>query len=352
MNEGENISLEELDYELPEALIAQRPSEKRDECRLLVYNRTNGEISHHIFHDIVRYLREGDILVLNDAKVIKARLFFRKAETGAEIEVLLLRQIDENRWISLTRPAKRLKIGTELKHESGVLCARVIAVLEGGERLLELNYDGDLLRILEDIGEIPLPPYIKRKGIESDFNDDEYYQTVFAKNLCAIAAPTAGLHFTESLINELMKNGVSVKTITLRVGYGTFKPITTDNIRNHRMEQEDYFIPRKTATDINKGIATGRRIVACGTTVVRALEDSYYKSGKVKYGWSTADLFIYPGFKFKVTDALITNFHLPRSSLMAMVSAYVGLDRLKEIYRIAIEEGYRFFSYGDAMMIK
>ncbi|MGQ9707134.1 MAG: tRNA preQ1(34) S-adenosylmethionine ribosyltransferase-isomerase QueA [bacterium] len=351
MEEDRIPLLSELDYELPKHLIAQKPSEKRDECRLLVYERENNIVSHCLFKDIVRFFKEDDILVLNDVKVIKARLLMRKDKTGANIEILLLRRLDGKRWVALTRPAKRLKIDTEMTHDSGLLKARVVALLEGGERLIELEHSGDLFDLLDKIGVIPLPPYIKRKSFENTLNDEHDYQTVFAKNLYAIASPTAGLHFTEGLLDEIRAKGVEIEIITLKVGYGTFSPIKTEDIRKHRIEQEEYYISRKTAIAINRGLAMGRRIVLCGTTVVRALEDSCYKYNKIKYGWNIADLFIYSGFNFKTTGALITNFHLPRSSLMALVSAYIGIDRLKEIYKVAIGEGYRFFSYGDAMLI-
>jgi len=351
MEEDRIPVLSDLDYDLPEKLIAQKPSEKRDECRLLVYERKSGNISHHLFKDIVRFFNEGDILILNDVKVIKARFFMKKDETGANIEVLLLRRLDDKRWIALTRPAKRLKIDTELTHESGLLRARVVALLEGGQRLLELEYEDDLFDLLDKIGIIPLPPYIKRESTDETKDDEKTYQTVFSENLYAIASPTAGLHFTEKLLDEIRAKGVEIETITLRVGYGTFSPIKTEDIREHKMEQEEYYISRKTAITINRGLATGRRIVLCGTTVVRALEDSYHKKGRVGFGWNTADLYIYPSFNFKVTGSLITNFHIPMSSLMALVGAYIGLDKLKEIYKVAINERYRFFSYGDAMMV-
>jgi len=350
--EEDNIPvLSDLDYDIPKELIAQKPSEKRDACRLLVYERESGSISHHLFKDITGYLKKDDILILNDVKVIKARLYMKKENTEANIEVLLLRRLDDKRWIALMRPAKRLKIDTELIHNSGLLRARIVALLEGGERLLELEYDGDLFDVLDKIGVIPLPPYIKRESAEDLTGDENDYQTVFSENPYAIASPTAGLHFTEELLSEIRAKGVEIETITLKVGYGTFSPIKTEDIREHKMEQEEYYISRKTASIINRGLAVGKRIVLCGTTVVRALEDSCYKYTKIRYGWNTANLFIYPGFNFKITGALITNFHLPRSSLMALIGAYIELDKLKEIYKVAVDEGYRFFSYGDAMLI-
>ena len=342
------MKVSDFDYELPKELIAKFPVEPRDSARLMVLHRDTGKTEHRIFRDIVEYLKAGDVLVINDTKVIPARLFGR-LETGARIELLLVRQPSLSVWEVLARPARKLKEGKKILFDE-----ELEAVVKGyageGRRLVEFKVKGnkDFMEKLEEIGHIPLPPYIER---EETPEDREKYQTVFAKKAGAVAAPTAGLHFTEELLEKLRNKGIIIETVTLHVGPGTFKPVKVENVEDHQMDYETYSVPEKTAEEVNRAKAEGRRVVAVGTTVVRTLESAADEGGRVKPGEGSTNLFIYPGYKFKVIDALITNFHLPRSTLLMLVSAFAGRERILNAYREAVKEGYRFYSYGDAMFI-
>jgi len=342
------VKVSEFDYGLPKELIAKFPAEPRDSSRLLVLDRRTGKLEHRIFREIVNYLEEGDLLVINDTKVIPARLF-GNLETGAKVELLLTRQIEPNLWEVMARPARKLKKGKRIVFD-GELSAKVIDYAGEGKRIVEFQLLGDksFMEKLEEIGHVPLPPYIEREEREED---REKYQTVFARREGAVAAPTAGLHFTDELIKKLKEKGIIIKPVTLHVGPGTFKPVKVENVEEHRMDYETYFIPEETAEAIRKVKERGKRVVAVGTTVVRTLESASDEKGNVKPGEGTTNLFIYPGYKFKVIDALITNFHLPKSTLLMLVSAFAGKERVLNAYREAVKMGYRFYSYGDAMLI-
>jgi len=342
------MKVSDFDYKLPKELIAKFPVEPRDSARLMVLYRDSGKIEHRIFRDIAEYLKEGDVLVLNDTKVIPARLFGR-LETGGKVELLLIRQPLPNVWEVMAKPARKLKEGKRI-----IFDEELEGIVKGyageGKRLVEFNVKGnkDFMEKLEEVGHIPLPPYIER---EERPEDKEKYQTVFAQKPGAVAAPTAGLHFTKELLEKLKSKGVIIKTVTLHVGPGTFKPVKVEKVEEHKMDYETYNVPEETAYEINKAKEEGRRVVAVGTTVVRTLESAADEKGKVKAGEDSTNLFIYPGYKFKVIDALITNFHLPRSTLIMLVSAFAGRERILNAYREAVKEGYRFYSYGDAMFI-
>jgi len=333
--------LSDYDYHLPEELIAKYPVEPRDTCRLMVLDRKNKTIEHKIFKDIVDYFKAGDVLVLNDTKVIPARLIGKK-ESGATIEVLLLNPITDNVWEALGRNLKRWKEGQKIKVGEDFY----IELLEKGEEgKIKIKLIGnDIKALIEKYGSIPLPPYIRR---EAEDKDKTLYQTVFAKKEGAVAAPTAGLHFTDRLLKELENKGVLIKYLTLHVGIGTFKPIKTENIKEHKMHEEYYFIPDDTKNAILEAKDKGNKIFATGTTVVRTLE-TFARTGKTE-GFS--DIYIYPPFEFKIVDALITNFHLPKSTLLLLVSAFAGRDFILKAYNEAVKQKYRFFSYGDAMLI-
>jgi len=342
------MKVSDFDYKLPKELIAKFPVEPRDSARLMVLYRDSGKIEHRIFRDIAEYLKEGDVLVLNDTKVIPARLFGR-LETGGKVELLLIRQPLPNVWEVMAKPARKLKEGKRI-----IFDEELEGIVKGyageGKRLVEFNVKGnkDFMEKLEEVGHIPLPPYIER---EERPEDKEKYQTVFAQKPGAVAAPTAGLHFTKELLEKLKSKGVIIKTVTLHVGPGTFKPVKVEKVEEHKMDYETYNVPEETAEEINRAKSEGRRVVAVGTTVVRTLESAADEKGKVKAGEDSTNLFIYPGYKFKVIDALITNFHLPRSTLIMLVSAFAGRERILNAYREAVKEGYRFYSYGDAMFI-
>ncbi len=342
------MKVSDFDYHLPRELIATFPVEPRDSARLLVLHRDTGEVEHKIFRDIVDYLKPGDILVINDTKVIPARLYGR-LETGGKIELLLVRQVEPGVWEVMAKPARKLKKGKRIVFDKE-LSGEVLGYSGEGLRLVkfELNTNKDFMEKLEEVGHIPLPPYIEREELPED---KEKYQTVFARKEGAVAAPTAGLHFTEELLDRLREKGVLIKPVTLHVGPGTFKPVKVENVEEHKMDYETYFVPKDTAEEINKAKEEGRRVVAVGTTVVRTLESASDRPGRVKNGEGITNLFIYPGYRFKVIDALITNFHLPRSTLLMLVSAFAGRERVLNAYREAIEKGYRFYSYGDAMLI-
>jgi S-adenosylmethionine:tRNA ribosyltransferase-isomerase len=344
----EKMKVSDFDYELPKELIAKFPAEPRDSARLLVLYRDSGKLEHRIFRDIVDYLREGDVLVLNDTKVIPARLFGR-LDTGGKVELLLIRQPFPNLWEVMAKPARKLKEGKKIFFD-GELEGIVKGYAGEGKRFVEFKLKGgkDFMEKLEEIGHIPLPPYIER---EERPEDREKYQTVFAQKPGAVAAPTAGLHFTEELLEKLRDKGVIIKTVTLHVGPGTFKPVKVENVEEHQMDYETYNIPEETAKEVNRAKDERRRVIAVGTTVVRTLESAADENGRVKSGEGSTNLFIYPGYRFKVIDALITNFHLPRSTLLMLVSAFAGRERILNAYREAVKKGYRFYSYGDAMFI-
>ena len=337
----------DFDFNLPEELIAQSPLEKRDSSRLLVLDKETGEISHKHFTDIIDYLNPGDALVLNDTKVIPARLIGVKEETLAVIEVLMLKETQKNIWQCLVKPAKRVKEGTTISFGDGLLKAKCIKVLDEGLREFEFIYDGILYEILDKLGEMPLPPYIHEKLLDKD-----RYQTVYAKNIGSAAAPTAGLHFTKDLLDKIEKKGVNIVYITLHVGLGTFRPVSVDNVKDHKMHSEFYCMSKEAALMLNNTRKNGRNIISVGTTSTRTLETIFNLYGEFKEASGWTDIFIYPGYEFKGVDKLITNFHLPKSTLVMLVSALAGKENIMRAYNEAIDEKYRFFSFGDSMFIK
>ena len=341
------MKLEDFDYYLPEELIAQTPLVKRDESRLLVLDKETGNIEHKKFYDIIDYLNPGDTLVLNDTKVLPARLIGTKEETGAVIEVLLLKNIEGDKWECLTKPARRIKEGTIVSFGNGELKAKCCGVFDEGIRHFELIYDGILMEILEHLGTMPLPPYIHEK-----LEDQSLYQTVYAKEVGSAAAPTAGLHFTKELLKGIEEKGINIAYVTLHVGLGTFRPVSVDNIEEHEMHSEFYSMTKEVADLLNKTKKEGHNIIAVGTTSTRTLETiaSLYNEFKECHGWT--NIFIYPGYEFKGIDKLITNFHLPKSTLVMLVSALAGRENILNAYKVAVEDKYRFFSFGDAMFIK
>ncbi len=340
------MKLSDFDYELPEELIAQTPISKRDTSRLMLLDKKTGEITHKHFHDILEEFHDGDVLVLNDTKVIPARLIGTKEETGAVIELLLLKDMGENIWECLSRPAKRLKVGTVVTF-SPKLKAKVVEKKEEGIVRVELIYQGILMEILDELGEMPLPPYIHEK-----LQDKDRYQTVYAKNIGSAAAPTAGLHFTKELLEELKNKGVEILFITLHVGLGTFRPVEVENVLEHHMHSEFYQMSQEVADKLNLAKKEGRKIYAVGTTTVRTLETIMHKYHEFRECSGNTDIFIYPGFEFQAIDGLITNFHLPKSTLLMLVSALSSREIILNAYKIAVNEKYRFFSFGDAMFIK
>ena len=341
------MKVEEFNFDLPEELIAQTPIEKRDTSRMLVLNKETGEIEHQHFNDLVNLLNNNDVLVLNDTKVIPARLYGIKEETKAVIEILMLKEIESNTWECLTKPAKRVKLDTVVTFGNGLLKARCIDIKEEGIRVFKLEYEGILYEILDKLGEMPLPPYIHEK-----LEDKDRYQTVYAKNVGSAAAPTAGLHFTNDLLENLKQKGVQIVYVTLHVGLGTFRPVSVDDINDHKMHSEFYMMSKETADILNKAKKENKRIISVGTTSTRTLETIMNLYGEFKEcsGWT--DIFIYPGYEFKAIDSLITNFHLPKSTLVMLVSALAGKENIMNAYHQAIEERYRFFSFGDSMFIK
>lgn len=344
--------LSEFDYELPEELIAQMPADKRQNSRMLVMNRANHNIEHKHFYDIVDLIEPGSLLVLNDTKVLPARLRGEK-ETGAKIEIFLLKQTVEDCWDVLIKPSKRVKPGTVVKI-SDELSVEVLKRLEDdGEWSVKLLFEGDVLDVLHRNGNIPLPPYIERKMPSDELKklDFERYQTVYARDEGSVAAPTAGLHFTQEILKKLADKGVEIKYVTLNVGLGTFRPVKCENVLEHKMHSEAFEISEDTARAVTKAKKEGRKIIAVGTTTVRTLETAYKQFGEVKACHSASELFIYPPYEFKVVDNLITNFHLPKSTLLMLVSALAGKDFIFEAYREAIAQKYRFYSYGDCMYI-
>lgn len=341
------MKTEDFDYELPDHLIAQTPLKERASSKLLVLDKKTGEICHHVFFDIVEYFNEGDVLVINDTKVIPARLYGTKMETGAAIEILMLKDTGNDIWECLLKPAKRIKIGTVVNFGNGLLSAKCVGVKEDGIRLMEFIYKGIFYEILDQLGEMPLPPYIHEKLEEKD-----RYQTVYATHLGSAAAPTAGLHFTEQLIGKIKEKGVIIVPITLHVGLGTFRPVNVDDVINHKMHSEFYQMNQKTADILNRAKKENRPIISVGTTSARTLETimSLYGEFKECSGWT--DIFIYPGYQFKAIDHLITNFHLPKSTLVMLVSALAGREKILRAYKEAVKHEYRFFSFGDSMFIK
>lgn len=336
-------------YDLPKELIAQDPLTDRASSRLMVLNKETGEVEHRIFRDVIDYLNPGDCLVLNNTRVIPARLIGVKEETGASIEVLLLNRLKdrESTWETLVRPGKKCKIGTRISFGDGLLVGEVVDVIEDGNRYVTFTYDGIFEEILDRLGQMPLPPYITHR-----LEDKSYYNTVYAKFDGSAAAPTAGLHFTKDLLRRIEDKGISIAQLTLHVGLGTFRPVKTENIQDHHMHVEHCSISPQAADLINGTRRKGGRIVAVGTTSCRTLESMACDDGTVRSGEMDTGIFIYPGYTFKATDALITNFHLPESTLVMLVSALAGRDHILNAYRIAVEERYRFFSFGDAMLIR
>lgn len=341
------MKVEDFDYYLPEELIAQTPLVKRDESRLLVLDKETGEVEHKKFYDIIDYLSPGDTLVLNDTKVLPARLIGTKEETGAVIEILLLKNIEGDKWECLVKPARRIKEGTIVSFGDGKLKAKCCGVFDAGIRHFELIYSGILMEILEELGTMPLPPYIHEK-----LEDQSLYQTVYAKEVGSAAAPTAGLHFTEELLEKIKDKGINIAYVTLHVGLGTFRPVSVENIEEHEMHSEFYSMSASVAKLLNGTKKSGHNIVAVGTTSTRTLETIATKYGEFREcnGWT--NIFIYPGYEFKGINKLITNFHLPKSTLVMLVSALAGRENILNAYKIAVEDKYRFFSFGDAMFIK
>ena len=341
------MDINQFDYELPKELIAQTPLKERSSSRLLILNKNTGKIKHEHFYNILNYLQEGDVLVLNDTKVIPARLIGEKEDTKAVIEILLLKELGEDNWECLAKPCKRLKEGTIVSFGEGLLKAQVTEKLEDGIVHIKLIYDGILMEILDKLGTMPLPPYIHEK-----LEDQSRYQTVYAKNIGSAAAPTAGLHFTNKLLEDIKNKGVIITYVTLHVGLGTFRPVEVDNILDHKMHSEFYVMSDETAQILNKAKNENRRIIAVGTTSTRTLETiASNNNGLFKQCCGNTDIFIYPGYKFKAINALITNFHLPKSTLVMLVSALAGREHILNAYQEAIKEKYRFFSFGDAMFI-
>ncbi|MCE5089868.1 tRNA preQ1(34) S-adenosylmethionine ribosyltransferase-isomerase QueA [Staphylococcus devriesei] len=340
------MNVEEFDYDLPESLIAQTPLKDRDHSRLLVLGRQSGEIDHKHFTDIIDYFNPGDTLVLNDTRVMPARLFGLKEETGAKVEMLMLTRIEKNDWEVLLKPAKRIKVGNKLSFGEGKIIAECIEELDQGGRIMRLHYEGILEERLNELGEMPLPPYIKER-----LDDPERYQTVYAKENGSAAAPTAGLHFTDDLLEKVKAKGVNIAFITLHVGLGTFRPVSVDNIDDHQMHSEYYQMTQQTADLLNQTKEQGNRIISVGTTSTRTLETIRRDNDEfvAVSGWT--DIFIYPGFEYKAIDGLITNFHLPKSTLVMLVSAFSSRENILNAYNKAVELKYRFFSFGDAMLI-
>ena len=340
------MKTEDFNYDLPQYLIAQTPLKKRDESRLMVLDKVTGEIEHKHFYDILDYLEEGDVLVLNDTKVMPARLHGLKVETGSHIELLMLKEVENDTWECLTRPAKRIDIGTIVDF-GGILKAKCVQIKDEGIRVFRFVYQGIFYEVLDKLGEMPLPPYIHEKLVDKD-----RYQTVYAKEIGSAAAPTAGLHFTNELLEKIKEKGVKIEYITLHVGLGTFRPVATENVLEHQMHSEYYVMSKETADVLNEAKKSGSMIVSVGTTSTRTLETVMTLYGEFKEcsGWT--NIFIYPGYKFKAVDFLITNFHLPKSTLIMLVSALAGRENILNAYNIAVNEKYRFFSFGDAMLIK
>ena len=337
----------DFNFDLPQELIAQDPLEDRSSSRLMVLNKESGEIAHRIFHDITEYLHPGDCLVINDTKVIPARLIGTKEDTGAHIEILLLKRKENDVWETLVKPGKKARPGARISFGDGLLVGEVMEVVEEGNRLIHFEYDGIFEEILDQLGQMPLPPYITHQ-----LQDKDRYNTVYAAHSGSAAAPTAGLHFTPELLKEIEEKGVDIARVTLHVGLGTFRPVKVDDVENHHMHSEFYMIDEEAAEKINRAKENGRKVICVGTTSCRTIESAADENGKLKAcsGWT--EIFIYPGYKFKAIDGLITNFHLPESTLVMLVSALAGREHVLAAYEEAVKEKYRFFSFGDAMLIK
>lgn len=344
----EQIGLKTSDYyfDLPQELIAQDPLADRSSSRLLVMDRETGATEHHVFKDIIHYLKPGDCLVLNNTKVIPARLYGTKADTGAGVEILLLKRREKDVWETLVKPGRKLRPGAKVVFGDGRLCAEILDVVEEGNRLVRFSYEGIWEEVLDSLGEMPLPPYITHK-----LKDKSRYQTVYAKYEGSAAAPTAGLHFTKELLEQVEAMGVDLAYVTLHVGLGTFRPVKVDNVLEHHMHSEYYHVTQEAADKINRAKESGHRVICVGTTSCRTIESAADENGLLKACCDNTDIFIYPGYRFKVLDGLITNFHLPESTLVMLVSAFAGREHVLAAYEEAIKERYRFFSFGDAMLI-
>jgi len=340
------MDLKDFNYDLPEELIAQDPLEDRSSSRLMVLHKDTGRIEHKIFRNIIDYLNPGDCLVINDTKVIPARLMGIKEDTGATIEVLLLKRNADDVWECLVKPGKKARTGARIVFGEGLLVGEIVDVIEDGNRMIKFHYEGIFEEILDKLGQMPLPPYITHK-----LQDKNRYQTVYARNEGSAAAPTAGLHFTKELLEKIKEKGVNVVSITLHVGLGTFRPVKVDKIEEHHMHTETFNISKEAADTINRARAAGGRVIAVGTTSCRTLESAAADDGTIPARSGDTDIFIYPGYKFKAIDCLITNFHLPESTLIMLVSALAGRDNIMNAYETAVKERYRFFSFGDAMFI-
>jgi S-adenosylmethionine:tRNA ribosyltransferase-isomerase len=341
-----NMDVKDFNYELPEELIAQDPLEDRSSSRLMVLDKVTGEVEHKHFYEVLDYLQPGDCLVVNNTKVIPARLFGAKEDTLAKIELLLLKRRENDIWETLVKPGKKAKPGTRIIFGDGLLTGEILEVVDDGNRLIQFHYEGIFEEILDQLGQMPLPPYITHQ-----LKDKNRYQTVYAKYDGSAAAPTAGLHFTKELLAQVKDMGVEIAEVTLHVGLGTFRPVKVDNILDHHMHSEFYMVSQEAADKINRAKQEGHRVIAVGTTSTRTLEAASDENGFLKETSGWTEIFIYPGYQFKVIDGLITNFHLPESTLVMLVSALAGREHVLEAYRIAVEEKYRFFSFGDAMLI-
>ncbi|HJE96813.1 tRNA preQ1(34) S-adenosylmethionine ribosyltransferase-isomerase QueA [Ligilactobacillus acidipiscis] len=343
----EHLTTEDFDYDLPQELIAQTPLKKRDESRMLVLDHVSGKYQDDHFYNVIDQLNPGDALVMNDSRVMPARLYGDKPATGGHLEVLLLNNTDGDNWETLVKPAKRAKVGTEISFGNGKLTATVTKELDHGGRMIEFHYDGIFMEILESLGETPLPPYIKEK-----LDDPEMYQTVYSKEIGSAAAPTAGLHFTKELLQKIEDKGVKLVYLTLHVGLGTFRPVTEENIEDHKMHSEFYSLSEGSAQTLNEVRQNGGKIVATGTTTIRTLETIGTKfNGEIKADSGWTDIFLKPGYEWKVVQAFITNFHLPKSTLVMLVASFTGRENILNAYKHAVEEKYRFFSFGDCMFI-
>jgi S-adenosylmethionine:tRNA ribosyltransferase-isomerase len=341
------LQLKDFYFDLPEELIAQHPTAKRDECRLMVLDKNNGNIEHKVFKDVIDYLNSGDCLVMNDTRVIPARLIGTKEGSGGRMEFLLLKRIDKDHWETLVKPGKKAKIGARFEFGEGYLKAEVTEIKEEGNRIVRFEYEGIFEEILDKLGEMPLPPYITEK-----LEDKEQYQTVYSKNQGSAAAPTAGLHFTNELLDKIRAKGIKTVFLTLHVGLGTFRPVKVEKIEEHHMHSEFYIMSKETADIINETKAKGGRVFSVGTTSTRTLETIADENGIVRESSGWTDIFIYPGYKYKVVDGLVTNFHLPESTLIMLVSALSDREKIMNAYTTAVNEKYRFFSFGDAMLIR
>ena len=342
-----NYKTSDFFYELPEELIAQTPLKDRDHSRLLVLDKATGEIEHKHFYDIIDYLNKGDCIVINDTKVLPARLFGHRKDTGAVIELLLLKRLDDKRWETLVKPGKKAKKGCSIIFKENILSGTITEVTDEGNRIIEFEFSGIFEEILDRLGEMPLPPYIHEK-----LEDKNRYQTIYASNLGSSAAPTAGLHFNSDLLKKIEEKGVTIAKLTLHVGLGTFRPVKAEYILEHKMHAEYYELTEAEAAKINKAHVSGNRVISVGTTSTRTLETIGDENGLVKAQRGWTDIFIFPGYKFKVVDSLITNFHLPESTLIMLVSTLAGKENIMNAYKVAVENKYRFFSFGDAMIIK